>query len=289
MECLKFDIVPEVGMPKNVLFHGYNFDSMKTILVVVSTLSISLCAGTLIQYPLYATENLVGGPEVPNIAASNLFDTHSMVLGDNIKNLMILIPNEAHESTHQPKDQLPLANQPYLPQDAVVNKGTTVTWFNGDVDHDHTVTQSGGSDSSSTGFESGDFAYNTPSRSITFNDTGRFNYLEAGVNDNDPNFVMNGTINVINQANSLTGTNTTSGSPDTVGTLMVPAQSLDQYISTLTSKGFNVDSTHTFADLRGGQKGTGPEQTYIVWTTSGMKLDQVFSALEEISPSLPYS
>jgi plastocyanin len=213
-----------------------------------------------------------------------------MILGDNIKNLVILIPNEAHESTNQPKDQLPLANQPYLPQDAVVNRGTTVTWFNGDVDHDHTITQSGSSsDSSSAGFESGDFAFNTPSRPITFNDTGRFNYLEAGVNDNDPSFAMNGTINVINQANSLTGTNTTSGSPDTVGTLMVPAQGLDQYVSTLTSKGFTIDSTHTFKDLRGGQKGTGPEQTYIVWTTSGMNLDQVLSALEEISPSLPYS
>ena len=88
---------------------------------------------------------------------------------------------------------------------------------------------------------------------------------------------------------SLAGTNATAGSPDTVGTLMVRAQDLDQYVSTLTSKGFTIDSTHTFKDLRGGQKGTGPEQTYIVWTTSGMNLDQVLSALEEISPSLPYS
>jgi len=275
-------------MPKRVLLHGHNFDSIKYILIFVSTLSLSLYVGIFIQYPLYATENLVGGPELPNIAASNLFDTHSMILGDNIKNLVILIPNEAHESTNQPKDQLPLANQPYLPQDAVVNRGTTITWFNGDVDHDHKITQSGG-ESASTGFGSGDFAFNTPSRPITFNDRGGFNYLEADVNDNDPSFAMNGTINVINQANPLTGTNATAKSPDTVGTLMVPAQDLDQYVSTLTSKGFTIDSTHTFEDLRGGQKGTGPEQTYIVWTTSGMNLDQVLSVLEEISPSLPYS
>ena len=276
-------------MAKRILLPCCEFDSITTILTVVSALSLSLCVSSLIQYPLYGTGNLVGGLQLPNIAASNVFDTHSMTLGDNIKNLVILIPNEAHESTNQPKDQLPLANQPYLPQDAVVNRGTTVTWFSGDVDHDHKITQSGGGESASTGFESGDFAFNTPSRSITFNDTGRFNYLEADVNDNDPSFVMNGTINVINQANSLTGTNATAGSPNTVGTLMVPAQDLDQYVSTLTSKGFTIDSTHTFKDLRGGQKGTGPEQTYIVWTTSGMNLDQVLSALEEISPSLPYS
>ena len=131
-------------MAKRILLPGCEFDSIKTILTVVSALSLSLCVSSLIQYPLYATENLVGGVELPNIAASNVFDTHSMILGDNIKNLVILIPNEAHESTNQPKDQLPLANQPYLPQDAVVNRGTTVTWFNGDVDHDHKITQSGG-------------------------------------------------------------------------------------------------------------------------------------------------
>ena len=80
-----------------------------------------------------------------------------------------------------------------------------------------------------------------------------------------------------------------AGNPDTVGTFMVPAKDLDQYVSTLTSKGFTVDSTHTFTDKRGGQKGTGPEQTYIVWTTSGMNIDQVVSALQDITPSLPYS
>ena len=46
---------------------------------------------------------------------------------------MYLIPNEAHESTNQPNGQYPLANQPYLPQNAIINAGTVVTWFNGDV------------------------------------------------------------------------------------------------------------------------------------------------------------
>lgn len=263
-----------------------------TIRIIVIAVPLLLGSTPITLSLVFATigSSIQGnGGNQPNIDASVLNDAHSMVLGDNIKNLVIFIPNEAHESTNQPKDQLPLANQPYLPQNAVVNRGTTVTWFNGDVDHDHTITQSVGGESTSTGFESGDFAFNTPSRPITFNDTGRFNYVEADVNDNDPSFVMNGTIDVINQANLLTGTNATAGSPDTVGTLMVPAQNLDQYVSTLASKGFTIDSTHTFKDLRGGQKGTGPDQTYIVWTTSGLNLDQVLSALEEISPSLPYS
>lgn len=238
-----------------------------------------------IQNPLFATTSSI--PKIAeqlDINASTIFDTHTMVLG-NMKTLVILIPNEAHESTNQPKSQLPLANQPYLPQNAIVNVGTTVIWFNGDVDHDHRITLD------NSPIESGDFSYNTASKPIIFNDTGTFNYFEADVNSDDPSFVMNGTINVINQVDSLSNTNATAPSQasDSVGIYMVPSKDLDQYITALTSKGFNIDSTHTFADLRGGQKGTGPEQTYIVWTTSGMKLAQIISALEEITPTLPYS
>jgi hypothetical protein len=55
-------------------------------------------------------------------------------------------------------------------------------------------------------FESGDFAYDTASKSITFNDTGTFSYFEKDVIEDDPNFVMNGTINVVNQPSSITTT-----------------------------------------------------------------------------------
>jgi hypothetical protein len=48
------------------------------------------------------------------------------VLGNNVKNLVILIPNEAHELINQPKDHYPLANQPYIPQNAIVNVGTAI-------------------------------------------------------------------------------------------------------------------------------------------------------------------
>jgi len=44
------------------------------------------------------------------------------------------------------------------------------------------------------GSEVQDFALNTASQPITFNDTGTFNYFEADVNSDDPSFVMNGTI-----------------------------------------------------------------------------------------------
>ena len=168
----------------------------------------------------------------------------------------------------------------------VVNDGTAVTWFNGDVDHDHTITVS--DESANAGFESGDFTYNTASKPITFNDTGTFNYFETDVNNDDPSFVMNGTITVINQPESLTSS-PASGTVDSVGVLMVPSQDIQASTTDLHNRGFAIDSTHNFKDLRGGQSGTGDEQTLIVWTTSGMSLSDIVTNLQEFSSGLPYS
>lgn len=225
----------------------------------------------------------------PNINASALFDTHTMVLGDNVKNLVIFIPNEAHESPNQvDPSQLPLANQPYLPQNAVVNTGTGVTWFNGDVDHDRSITVAqGNSIPAETGPGTGSFEYNTATAPITFNETGMYTYFEKDVNEDDPAFVMNGTIDVINQPESLPSSS--SGSFDTVGVLMVPAQDIQAYTTDLQNRGFAIESTHNFKDLRGGQSGTGDEQTLVVWATSGMTLPDIVTNLQEFTLSLPYS
>ena len=71
--------------------------------------------------------------------ASDLYETKTLKLSPNNKHLVILIPNEGHESQNPgdvSSDQR-LINQPYIPQRATVNPGTMVIWFNGDVDHDH--------------------------------------------------------------------------------------------------------------------------------------------------------
>ena len=233
----------------------------------------------------------------PNINASYVFDTHRIVLGNNVKNLVILIPNEAHESTNQPRDQYPLANQPYLPQNAIVNVGTAVTWLNGDVDHERTITVVQGNSLSSAEtdtltaapiYESSKFEYNTAITSSAFNDTGTYTYFEKDVNEDDPSFVMNGTITVINQPESLTSSSAL-GTVDTVGVLMVPSQDIQTYTSDLNNRGFAIDSTHNFKDLRGGQSGTGDEQTLIVWTTYGMSLSDIVTNLQEFTLELPYS
>ena len=232
--------------------------------------------------------------------AADLYKNKSLVLPPNIRHLVVLIPNEAHESLDQPKDQYPLVNQAYLPQNTIVNPGTMVVWFNGDVDHDHKVSLTNDRNSDGVLFDSGTFAFNEASRPIVLNDTGTYNYYETDVNENDEDFVMRGNITVISEANLDGSTTISSGdnsanstsaikNGDTAGVLMVPTQDIENYVQDLKSKGFVVDSTYNFKDLRGGQKGTGDQQALLVWSASGMDLDEVISALQDITPRLPYS
>lgn len=221
--------------------------------------------------------------------ASDLFETKSLKLSPNIKHLVILIPNEGHESQNAgdvSSDQR-LINQPYLPQSAEVNLGTMVVWFNGDVDHDHKITLTNGANLENTIFDSSTFAYDEPSEPIVLNDTGTFNYYQTDVNNEDEDYVMNGTITVVDQQ-SLDGNNNLNsgvqGNADTAGVLMVPASDIDTYAQDLKNNGFTVDSTQNFNDIRAGD-----EQVLLVWTTSGIDLDNVISTLQRITQTLPYS
>lgn len=230
------------------------------------------------------------------IDASSIYETKSMDLGNNVKNLVILIPNEGHESQNigdQSTDQR-LVNQPYIPQHVTVPLGTAITWFNGDVDHDHKITLVGqGSNLNNIIFDSNDFAYNTVSQPVVMNNTGSFDYYQADVNNEDTDFVMNGTINVVDKSdnpNTTTGISTDqqpNANINTVGTLMVPTGDLPTYKSDLENGGFSVLSTYNFNDIRSGDP-----QTLIIWGTSSSgtnSLENVVSQLEQITPTLPYS
>lgn len=245
--------------------------------------------------------------------AEDLYKNKSLVFPSNIRHLVVFIPNEAHESLTQPEDQLPLIDQAFLPQNAIVSSGTMVTWFNGDHGHDHKVTLTDTSPNS-TLFESGWYGYNETSGAIVLNDIGTYSYYEANVCQNlqDPQscwFAMKGNIAVMPKANldgsasefsSDNNTDSTSAinngllvtldTPDIAGVLMVPSQNIENYVQYLTSKGFTVDSTYNFKSIRpGGQPEAGEMQTLLVWTTSGINLDEVISGIQELVPTLPYN
>ena len=230
----------------------------------------------------------------PNIKASNIYQTHTMALGKNIKNLIIEIPNEGHEDPTQPKE-LRVVNQPYLPRNAIVNTGTTVTWFNADAGHKHQITLLNNK-TQTVVYESGLFDNFAASKPIKFNNTGAFAYSGPSNDKAVPNYKMNGTLIVINQPlsnsfNTTSSTPATSNNIDTVSTIIVPAKILDKISSDLKNQGFGIDNQYPFKSLRGGGGTTGGDknQVMLVLTSSGKSLNQVISALNKVVPTMGYS
>ena len=267
---------------------------------------------------LVVPTNIAFAQSQPNIKASSIYQTHTIALGKDIKNLVIIIPDEGHEQPNQSPKELRIINQPYIPQSAVVNVGTAVTWFNADVDHPHRISltpnntnsnttnnsnNNNNNNSKSITYESGIFKNFTASKPIKFNNTGTFSYSGPSFDKGVPSYKMNGTLKVIKQPlstsfNTTTTNASSSTSPaaettkkaDTITTLMVPANQLGKAISGLKSQGFGIDNQYSFTSLRGGGSTAGGDkhQVLLVLTSSGKGLNEVISALNKIAPTMPY-
>ena len=259
--------------------------------LVASIISGTFASNT--TNPLLSSAFAVGetqqNQQQPNIKASNIYQTHNMVLGKNIKNLIIEIPNEGHEDPTQPKE-LRVVNQPYLPRNAIVNTGTTVTWFNADASHKHQITLLDNKSGTVT-YESGLFDNFAASKPFRPNNTGTFAYSGPSNDKAVPNYKMNGTLTVIDQPNSnsfnsTSSTGATSNNVDTISTIIVPAKLLDKVSSDLKGQGFGIDNQYPFKSLRGGGGTTGGDknQAMLVLTSSGKSLNEVISALNKVVP-----
>jgi plastocyanin len=221
------------------------------------------------------------GERQPNINATSVFDTGQMILPNNVKHLVILIPNEGHHGPGE-ADESRFIAQPFVPQNTVVGPGTQVVWFSGDVGHDHNIVVKDLNGNNDTIFETGDFPELEASRPITFNNTGTFDY--ADTIDYEEGFRMTGKITVTDQQN-----NVASNRPeDTVGALMVPAEDSQQIVQGLRTAGLNIDSMTAFQDLRTAEDDDGDQQTLLIWTTNGKDMSEIISTLQELSEELPY-
>jgi hypothetical protein len=279
-----------------------NHKMMKSITGMIMTSTLFLFLTYTLSEPAYSStvdnngivqQDLLQQQQQPNLSASSVYQTKTMVLGNDIKNLIILIPNEGHEPSpdysQPPPEELRVINQPYIPENVVVNVGTTVTWFNADVGHPHIITLIDNS-SNNVVYDSGEFEEFTASSPITLNNTGAFSYSGPSFADEFPDFVMEGTLTVVNQPSPTFVAATNSGI-DTVTALMVPANLVQVISSELEGQGFGIDNQYTFESLRGGDSTTGDEeqQVLLVLTSSGKDINQVISSLQEIVPTLPYS
>jgi plastocyanin len=246
-------------------------------LLVVATISAILTIGAT----YYSQTGMIFAQTQTqqNLNATSVYDSGRMILGDNVKHFVILIPNEGHHGPGE-EDESRFIAQPFVPQNAVIGPGTQVTWFNGDVGHEHNIVVN--DPNGNQVFDTGEFTELSTSRPIVFNDTGNFEY--ADTIEYEGGFVMTGNITVANEPS-------TTASPatyDTVGALMVPSMDVQNIATTIKDAGFGIDSMQNFKDLRGGQSDTGDEQTLVIWTANGMDLNEVASKLQTISQPLPY-
>jgi plastocyanin len=231
-----------------------------------------------------ATEQPVQQPLANNSTsggiATSIYDTHEFDVGDGVQNLFILIPNEAHHGPGE-EDEARYLNQPFVPESVTVSPGTNVVWFNGDVGHEHNLVISGGSSGGAPNslYQTGEFT-EFDARNYTFNDVGDFSYADTV--EYEIGFIMRGNISVTDSSQQSTSG---GGNSQSVGLLMVPTEDLAQHTQDLQSRGFVVDSTHNFPDLRESD-----QQTLIVWEVPETSdVSTIIANLAEVSQQFPYS
>ena len=218
--------------------------------------------------------------------AKDIFENKTLTLPSDVKNFVILIPNEAHESPLLPKEQR-LINQPYVPQNLVSGANTQIIWFSGDVGHTRKITLT---DENSKEVYNSRLKFNTATEPLLLNHSGKFTYFEENANTQDPKFVMKGSITITNGDIPLNSNDnmTVSESPfDTMLVLMVPTNDIKKQIMTLVDNNINIIDIYSFKDLR-ETGGGGANQTLLALGTNN-PLDKSISVLKKITSSLPYS
>lgn len=245
--------------------------------------SIRCIAGFLGLICLTASSNILfaQNPDTMNLA-SGILSHQSLILPKSVKTFVILIPNEGHESPLLPKDQR-LINQPYVPQHLFASPNIDIAWFDGDVGHTRKITLT---DKNSETLFNSSIKFNSVSRTISLNDTGTFSYHENKVNKDDPNFVMNGTITIINPKTQLKDSPNLPSTYETMSTLMIPTKDIKKYTELLDDSKVDVIGKQSFIDLRETGSGGG-NQTLLVLGSNG-EVEDTISVFKKITSLLPY-
>src|SRR5919197_686768 len=265
--------------------------SSTTTMGILATLVIFLLTITVQQIdPAFAaTTQDNNNNQQLNINATSLYETRTMTLGNNVKNLLILIPNEAHEPYSLKEQQL--INQPFIPQHVTINIGTTILFFNADVGHAHREILTTKANSAQI-FDTKKFDYDKKpagSSIFTFDKTGDFNYYDTVFTQK----IMNGTIKAVaNNNNSGSSSSSVPSSSskyphyqfDTVGAFVVPTKTLDKYLGDFEKQGFNIYDTHNFTNF---MSKSSSKLSLIVWASNGQTLPSIISKLQKITPTLP--
>jgi plastocyanin len=210
--------------------------------------------------------------------ATNIYKNHSMVLGPNIKNLIILIPNEAHHGPNE-EEESRIIDQSFIPLSTTISSGTTVRWFNADVDHEHKLNLVETNNRSINLLrDQNAFGYNEET-SHTFEREGDFGYYDT--QKYDEGFQMRGQLKVVDA--QLLQSERVDNTIDAVGTFIAPREDVKKYTSDLEDDGLAVYDVHDYKDPSGAQ-----DQSLIVWTSSGLEPENIVERIQDLTLDLPY-
>ena len=182
---------------KNKISSNLLLLTVASMLAFSGLISYTFSSEVFAQTDSSSNNNTAGVDVQPNISAESIFNTKTMTLGNNIKNLVILIPNEGHHAAGE-DNEARFLDQHFVPENAVVNTGTTVQWFNGDAGHERTIDVK--DPDGDTVFNTGEIVDSQASNPFTFSNPGVFNYEAEG----DPGVTMTGSVTVGNIQSPVT-------------------------------------------------------------------------------------
>ena len=198
---------------------------------VVGTGGLILTANAQSVFPGIGEEGQQpnGGPSTtpvasPQFSAENIYKTQTMQVDADIKNLVILIPDQK------------LTDQGFLPKDATIVKGTKVVWMNGQIDTVHSIAVR--DDTGKEIFTSPPIPYRNGTE-FTFDDKGTYSYSDS------QNPSVQGSINVIDKKDSQDDISTNSTTV-TAGVFVVPAARQAYFDRHFTTLGYHLVSDYIF-------------------------------------------
>lgn len=250
--------------------------------IIGSVISLTL---VVVFLTTFSITSLAQNSDLQNMA-TDIFNEKILTVPNTVKNFIVLIPNEAHESPLLSKEQR-LINQPYVPQNLVVGPKTNIIWFSGDVGHTRKVTLT--DDNSKEIFDS-ILKFNSASKPLSINQSGKFTYHEEHANSQDPDFVMEGTITIASSdsaSNSSNNVNDTQPNIDTMAVLMVPTEDIREHSEIIDKNNINILDQYSFKDLR--ETGSGGKNQTLLVLGSNNPPDETIAVLKKITSTLPYS
>ena len=254
---------------------------------MVNRLTVSVISLTLMVVfsTTFSITSFAQNSDLQNMA-TDIFNDKILTVPNTVKNFIVLIPNEAHESPLLPKEQR-LINQPYVPQNLVVDPQTNIIWFSGDVGHTRKVTLT--DDNSKEIFDS-ILKFNSASDPLSINQSGKFKYHEEDANSQDPEFVMEGTITIANSDSPSSinnNVNDTQPNIETMAILMVPTEDIKEHSEIIRENNVDILDQYSFKDLR--ETGSGGKNQTLLVLGSNNPPDETIAVLKKITSKLPYS